>query len=439
MPMRIMRNIPHDKMKTLETKINTVPVSQQVRKSDNVVVSSFGGGTIVTDSGAERIIYTTHEKGGKARSNWCWHNRLRTKYSGDCSTKNVVTQVPPGLYYYNLYTQHSSSASAHTTALLTFKTASGALLRDAYLSSNAQALINLGFSEMRPDFTEVSLPNFLIEIGQLRDLVKLWKQKQAIAKNVAGAHLNYKFGWKPTHGDLTGMWKGMLELRRKLSEFEKNLGVLFHRQRKFYNNTFNKSDVFHPGDPNYQCDWSGTLTQAASAHIVYRPLPLANSCLGPVDAFLRGSLDTLGIELNPRILWDEIPFSFVVDWFFGVGSWLNQYRVDALELPIVLVDSYVQYKESLIVTSIWSEGRAAAAVQGPISYSGGWFTEENFFQRIPISPDYSVMTSLGWRLPTSDQALLLLSLEEVNLGLFSKGLKTFAEKYGQGIFRKTLL
>jgi hypothetical protein len=428
-----------DKMKTVESVISTVPPSEQRRKSDNALMFTFGGGNIVTDSGAERIIYTTRRKGQRALANWCWHNRVRTKYGGITSTKNVVTQLPPGLYYYNLYQQHNLSASAHTTALTTFKTDSGALLRETYLNTSGQALINLGLSELKPDFTEVSLPNFLIDIGQLRDLYKLWKKKQGIAKNVAGAHLNYKFGWKPTHGDLTGMWRGILELRHKLSEFEKNLGVISHRQKVLFKNTFNKSATFTTGDPNYQCDYSGTLSQKASAHIVYKPLPLSQVCLGPIDAMLRGSLDTLGIELNPRIAWDAIPFSFVIDWFFDVGRWLEQYRVDALELPIVLVDSYVQYKESLIVSSIWCEGRTVQSVQGPISRSGGWFTEERFFHRVPIRPDYSVLTGLGWKLPTTNQTLLLLSLEEVNLGLFNKGLTAFAKKYGGGILRKTLL
>lgn len=36
-------------------------------------------------------------------------------------------------------------------------------------------------------------------------------------------------------------------------------------------------------------------------------------------------LDTLGFSLEniPSILWELVPYSFVVDWFFGIGQWLR--------------------------------------------------------------------------------------------------------------------
>lgn len=34
-------------------------------------------------------------------------------------------------------------------------------------------------------------------------------------------------------------------------------------------------------------------------------------------------LDILDLDLSPSNIWDLIPYSFVVDWFIGIGDWLD--------------------------------------------------------------------------------------------------------------------
>lgn len=48
-------------------------------------------------------------------------------------------------------------------------------------------------------------------------------------------------------------------------------------------------------------------------------------------ARLLGFLDLLGVNLNPQIIWNAIPWSFVVDWVVGIGSILNNFAVRNLE------------------------------------------------------------------------------------------------------------
>lgn len=38
-------------------------------------------------------------------------------------------------------------------------------------------------------------------------------------------------------------------------------------------------------------------------------------------------LDAFGVNLNPAIIWNAIPWSFVVDWVFGVSRWLDQFKL----------------------------------------------------------------------------------------------------------------
>jgi hypothetical protein len=42
-----------------------------------------------------------------------------------------------------------------------------------------------------------------------------------------------------------------------------------------------------------------------------------------LQAQMRAYADAFGLTWDPQIIWDAIPFSFVVDWVFDVGGWLN--------------------------------------------------------------------------------------------------------------------
>lgn len=39
------------------------------------------------------------------------------------------------------------------------------------------------------------------------------------------------------------------------------------------------------------------------------------------------SLDKFGVNINPSTIWDAIPYSFVIDWYFGVGRLLDQFTI----------------------------------------------------------------------------------------------------------------
>ncbi len=49
------------------------------------------------------------------------------------------------------------------------------------------------------------------------------------------------------------------------------------------------------------------------------------------NAQLLGLLDSLGVNFNPRIIWNAIPFSFIVDWVVNVGRFLENFSHRNLE------------------------------------------------------------------------------------------------------------
>jgi len=58
------------------------------------------------------------------------------------------------------------------------------------------------------------------------------------------------------------------------------------------------------------------------------------------NARLLTLLDSLGVNLNPQIIWNAIPWSFVIDWVISVGSWLGRQKSINME-PQLSVHRYL--------------------------------------------------------------------------------------------------
>jgi hypothetical protein len=340
----------------------------------------------------------------------CVHSKVLAKYDLNGGTlPTYQVNWPANDSYFITANHHLFAAGNHPQAVTAAKTAFGVNLGTGVLGAGGQGFINQAAEKLRPDLTTVSLPNFLLEIDDITRLWQLWKKDLSLAKNLAGLKLTYNFGLKPLIGDLAAIVGSLRSLKEKLAAFEKSLNTLFHGSTTVLSDTTSKSGTFVTGTYN-TCTWHGTVKRTVTAHIVWRPQPL--QIVGALDKVVRGLLDTFGFELNPRIIWDALPFTFVIDWFFDVGSFLGRYRVDALELPIMYVDSYLQYKEELTIESFTRVNATSAGFSPPIS-SGGWVTTEKLFQRMPLFPDYSVLTGLGWKFPSLNQAVLGVALATV--------------------------
>lgn len=100
----------------------------------------------------------------------------------------------------------------------------------------------------------------------------------------------------------------------------------------------------------------------------------------PVEDYLSAAVhDVLGANWNPSILWNAVPWTFVVDWVFGVSRWLDQFKTRNIE-PVVSISRYgysIHVQRHIVV----SHGLGAGAV--PFAR----IDEEAYF-RTPHSPDW---------------------------------------------------
>lgn len=400
------------KSRPVQTKTFVGAVEKRFNASD-VLQSTTLLPDFIYQSGTDSIVYTNKPRSQRSRSNMCRQYVERFNYIGDPAAFYRANEKPPlGINGWYELSQNPQRRCCEAKDLVvgTVKTALGVTTPPtAYLGANGLALINSAWQKLQPDLTRVSVPNFLLDIEDITQLYKLWKKSASVVKNVAGLHLNYKFGWKPTIGDVKDMALAITRFRDNLAAFEAAIGGKVQVSSKEVNESSSiTGNIEYPTGSHVY--YNAKLKRSVSAYITYAPQPLAVT--GELDRTLRGFIDSIGVELNPRILWDAVPFTFVVDWFFGVGNWLSRFKVDALELPVSLVDSCLQLKDELEVSWYWLRHPADGYYSNEPKSEGAAYSFR-FFQRMPIFPDFASLTGLGWRLPNFNQATLLLSLGAV--------------------------
>jgi hypothetical protein len=78
-------------------------------------------------------------------------------------------------------------------------------------------------------------------------------------------------------------------------------------------------------------------------------------------ARILGFLDAIGLNLNPAIIWNAIPWSFVVDWVIGISQWLSQQRIGLMD-PKINIRRYLWSVKR--ARSIISTGRSVRPFYG---------------------------------------------------------------------------
>lgn len=144
---------------------------------------------------------------------------------------------------------------------------------------------------------------FLAELHKVVGLVKNLRQtvvKLLAGKDLASAWLSGRYGWRILYFDMveiSGLIKNINEKRR--NRYVQKSGNSFSGS--------STSTVLGYSDANQQWDYKCTTSWDLSVR-------------GVVAADV--SIPTMSFNVDSTA-WELIPYSFVVDWFVGVGTWLN--------------------------------------------------------------------------------------------------------------------
>jgi len=166
-------------------------------------------------------------------------------------------------------------------------------------------------------------------------------------RRASSGYLEYKFNLAPLLSDIKGFIKSLKNYQKQVKNLLSQTDRV--RRRHFTIEVAPGLSQFEEGDSQYSA-----FDVAKSPHIPYyiytrhhrqvelEPVKLhveieyqySLSDFERLHADTLGLLDSLGINLDPQIIWNAIPWSFVVDWVVDVGPYLGRFKIPGLQ-PVI--------------------------------------------------------------------------------------------------------
>lgn len=391
-------------MKSKSRTLSYVP--QQTGEIHNTYLTGYGAlnGTTVSNwsafyvPGYNRGVNWINYGIGKNRTNKCEH--LKDEY-----TKS--TGFVQGVLWGDV---------AHTLSYLTKQVQVGLYDRDP-LSTTWSGLPRLSvvtptdwrsnapraIAAMWPEVKSiVSTLNFTIEIPQTKDLARLLprlvrlarnKRKSTLRKLLAGssdALLASEFGIRPLIGDLQALASVISHAKKEVNRLLSNEGKeLVSHYRMGVPVDGSRTDTIQPYNDTLgnKFDVTRVYTSAASVYTGTLRYSIKFDSKMRAHAHTLGLLDALGLQFNPKFVWDAIPWSFVIDWVAKVGNLLEQLKTSNLAPQVIITDYCHSYKrqfsiEQFIAFGVTNPQKFPAALVSTWAYS--------YYIREPAVPNTSL-------------------------------------------------
>lgn len=291
------------------------------------------------------------------------------------STSEVSLNIIPQILADTVPTQYYSEGSDPYLGLGT----------DFYLSKIGQ-LDAMALDKMIPELDSgFSMPVFLFELIELKSLFsQVWRLLTSLPefivalftkplKELSDSFLSGIFGWIPFYNDIKTIAYKFENIDKEVSAFLELSGkvLVSHFQKGLSPETFQSASYFEPlistyevspSEPNSEWVWMEPLisflkfetsttrkVEDLKFHATLQYTYSIPAIPAGLTRFL-AEMDYWGINLSLEDVWAVVPFSFVVDWFLGINSWLQGLDAKLLNLPItVTVHQYsrsIKYRET---------------------------------------------------------------------------------------------
>jgi hypothetical protein len=244
-----------------------------------------------------------------------------------------------------------------------------------------QQLDEIALDTMIPVLDNWSLPVFLGELFEIRQLINYIRQTWSNMMKIKSVrrHFNKRtwkhdvrdgkrylrtrslrelsqhwlaavFGWLPFQRDVRILIQKLITVVPKVNKFLEDEGKrrTFHFRKYLSPETFKDLEWFNTDTKEFSLNGSfGTpsckFVMKCDKVTEMDRVTFTSTCeysyhlpkFGPMIKRLLAEMDHFGLNVSISDVWELIPFSFLVDWFFKVGQRLEEY--DFVNLPVQVV------------------------------------------------------------------------------------------------------
>lgn len=246
--------------------------------------------------------------------------------------------------------------------------------------SDAYSLGATGWNRARPGRPSAELGVALAEIRELPRMLKTTalafkRGTKSLSNRAADQWLNSQFGWKPFLGDIRDMISTYFSMENQLRFLRNHNGKWLHRSCTLNNQTelecneeTGRTHIFPTLTSNFYDAWTAddwwikTETSVSDrqwfeGRFRYY-IPNINSVYWERNAVRK----LYGINLTPSLVWELVPWSWLIDWFSNVGDVISN-------LDNNLADNLVAQYAYVMETKEWEATITSGCnfLGGPIS------------------------------------------------------------------------
>jgi hypothetical protein len=284
------------------------------------------------------------------------------------------------------------------------------------------------FSKKLVKLAELSLVNFLLELKDLHRVVRrieelsafqdwnrlcqLGNLRQYVTRGTLSVdYLNLQFGLCPFTRDVVSIAKALANWRKKLKLLLKRVHKIETIHATIHQYAAEGSDLpvgQFVYSPVTNCDGTPAYDSPAGRLELYRNnrstprvcMKYSILCedMSEMNVELRGFLSVLGLEWDPVIVWNAIPFSFLLDWIWDISEWLTRWAAKAAALPVKLRvhDFCITWKYNGSLT-LSTDHLNRFDPQGEMtSHTRRFDIPVSRFRRVQYQPDFEDLRLAGW-------------------------------------------
>jgi len=224
----------------------------------------------------------------------------------------------------------------------------------------------------------------------------LRKAKRGL-KGTSEAILISEFGIRPLVDDLIHIGQALTSIREKINIFLAAINTPQVRHCRFWlEQPADQESLYTYSDVGFYLNSrrSRTISCTESWYTATMKYQYDIDPATKRDIGWLATLDTFGLNLNPRIIWDGIPWSFAVDWLLKIGPFLEQLQHRNV-MPIMRIEEFVHsYKRSIVTQQFLELGYNREPISGKTLLASE--IEETYIRKPHIPSFYSALQLSGF-------------------------------------------